>query len=98
MNVWSYSRLKAFEQCPLQFYHMKVARTYDEPETEAIRYGNLFHEAAEHYIRDESELPKGFQFAKPALDALNRFSGEKGSVSGGTLSHRILALVPSPPR
>ena len=29
---------------------------------------------------------------------MRRFSGEKGSTSGGTLSHRILALVPRPPR
>ena len=77
MKAWSYSRLKAFETCHLQFYHMKVLRTYEEPETEAMHYGNVFHEAAEEYIRDGTPLPKGFLFAKDALDALNKFKGDK---------------------
>lgn len=74
---WSYSRLKAFETCPFQFYHTKVAKTYDEPETEAIRYGNLFHEAAEQYIQHGTPLPETFQFASGALDRLNRYPGDK---------------------
>lgn len=74
---WSFSRIKAFEQCPKQFYHMKVAKTYTEAETEAMRYGTAFHEAAEFYIRDGTDLPPQFAFAKPALDSLNSFPGEK---------------------
>lgn len=74
---WSFSRIKAFEQCPKQFYHMKVAKTYTEPETEAMRYGTEFHEAAEVYVRDDVPLPGRFAFAKPALDALLRIPGEK---------------------
>lgn len=74
---WSFSRIKAFEQCPKQFYHMKVAKTYTEPETEAMRYGTEFHEAAEVYVRDGTPLPARFEFAKPALDALLRIPGEK---------------------
>jgi PD-(D/E)XK nuclease superfamily len=74
---WSYSRIKAFETCPMQFYYLKVLRAYDEPETDAMRYGTAFHEAAENYIRDGVPLPEGFLFAKAALDALNKFKGEK---------------------
>lgn len=76
-SPWSFSRLKSFEQCPKQFYHMKVAKTYTEPETEAMRYGTEFHEAAEFYVKDGTELPKHFDFAKPALDALMGFPGER---------------------
>jgi hypothetical protein len=77
MKAWSYSRLKAFETCPLQFYHMKVLRTYEEPETEAIRYGNEFHKAAEDYIATDTPLPKQFLFAQDVLDALNQYTGDK---------------------
>lgn len=76
-KAWSYSRLKAFEQCPFQFLHTKVLRTYEQPETEAMRYGNEFHKAAEDYIATDKPLPGRFMYAKDVLDALNRFGGEK---------------------
>jgi len=76
-SPWAYSHLKAFDTCPLQFYHMKVKRTYVEPETESMRYGNAFHKAAENYIGKGAPLPTGFMFAKPSLDALNNQKGEK---------------------
>tara|TARA_R110000822_G_scaffold73063_2_gene175652 strand:+ start:122 stop:859 length:738 start_codon:yes stop_codon:yes gene_type:complete len=74
---WSYSKIKAFEQCPKQFYHLKVAKDYKEPFSFAMNYGNKFHRAAEKYIRDDEELPKDFTFAKESLDILNRKEGEK---------------------
>ena len=60
---WSFSKAKAFEQCPKQFYHEKILREYPFVETEAIRYGNAFHTAAEEYIRDGTPLPKMFDYA-----------------------------------
>lgn len=77
IKPWSFSRIKAFEQCPRQFYHMKVLKTYSNPETKAMLYGTLFHEAAEFYVRDGTPLPEKFNFAKPALDALINLPGEK---------------------
>lgn len=73
---WSFSKLKAFEQCPKKFHALKVIKTYSEPETEAMMYGTLFHEAAENYVRDDEPLPKSFQFAQNALDALKKKEGE----------------------
>ena len=51
---WSFSKIKAFEQCPKQFYHMKVLKEYQDKETEAMRYGTQMHEAAENYVRDKT--------------------------------------------
>lgn len=76
-STWSFSRLKAFEQCPFQFYHMKVLQTYSEPETEAMLYGTAFHDAAEHYVAGDKELPARFDFAKALLDKLIKRKGEK---------------------
>lgn len=74
---WSFSKLKAFEQCPRQFYHVKVLKEYTEPETDAMRYGTAFHEACERYIRDGEPIPAKFSYATPVLDALNDKPGKK---------------------
>ena len=74
---WSFSKLKAFEQCPFQFYNEKVLKRYPQVESEAMLYGTRFHEAAEFYIRDGTPLPKAFLFSKAALDKLNALPGEK---------------------
>ena len=73
----SFSKIKAFQQCPKQFYHEKVIKQYPFKMTEAIRYGDQFHKAAEKYIRDGEELPKRFLYAKDSLDALKRKRGDK---------------------
>lgn len=77
VTPWSFSRIKAFQQCPKQFYHMKVLKEYEDTETEAMRYGTLMHEAAENYVRDKTPLDKSFEYIKPALDALTAIKGEK---------------------
>ena len=74
---WSFSKIKAFQQCPKQFSHEKVIKQYPFKMTEAIRYGDQFHKAAEKYIRDGEELPKRFLYAKDSLDALKRKRGDK---------------------
>jgi len=74
---WSFSKIKAFEKCPKQFYHLKVAKNYTEPETGAMLYGTEFHEACELYVRDGKELPGRFEFARGMLDALIAKPGEK---------------------
>ena len=74
---WSYSKAKSFETCPKQFYHEKILREYPFIETEAIRYGNLFHTAAEKFIRDGTPIPEKFSFAIPVLESLRDRYGEK---------------------
>jgi superfamily I DNA and/or RNA helicase len=74
---WSFSRIKAFQQCPKQFYHEKVTKQYPFKQTAATIYGNQFHRAAEKYIRDGEELDPRFEYARGALDALNAKEGEK---------------------
>jgi hypothetical protein len=77
ISPWSFSRIKAFEQCPKQFYHEKILKEYPVVETDAMRYGTEFHEAAEFYVRDGTPLPKKFKFAQGMLDALVAKQGTK---------------------
>jgi hypothetical protein len=74
---WSYSRLKAFDQCPKQFYHMKILKEYEDKETSAMRYGTMFHTAAEEYVRDATPMPAKFNYAIPAIDNLIAKRGNK---------------------
>jgi ATP-dependent helicase/DNAse subunit B len=54
--TWSFSSIKTFDQCPKKYYHTKVLKDYKEDfNTEAILYGNEFHEAAELYVRGDVE-------------------------------------------
>ena len=74
---WSFSKIKAFEQCPKQFYHEKILKEYPVEETEAMLYGTMFHTAAEEYIRGCTPMPVRFHYAVGALDSLQAKQGKK---------------------
>ena len=74
---WSYSKLKAFETCPKQFYHMKILKEYPVVESDAMRYGTDVHLACEEHIRDNKPIPKKYSYVQPSLDALKRKKGKK---------------------
>jgi hypothetical protein len=77
MVAWSFSSLKTFEQCPRKYFHTRVAKDVKEPETEAMLYGSLVHEAAEKFIRDGEPIPEKFAFLREPLERLNAIPGEK---------------------
>jgi|TARA_R110000744_G_scaffold130543_1_gene238203 hypothetical protein len=74
---WSYSKIKAFEQCPKQFYHDKILKEVPFKETEATMYGTAFHTAAEDFIGKDVPLPGKFSFAQKMLDVLKNKQGDK---------------------
>jgi hypothetical protein len=77
ITPWSFSRIKAFEQCPKQFYHIKIAKDYVEEETHAMRYGTEAHLVAEEYIGSNKPIPNKFKFMKPVLDSLKKKKGKR---------------------
>lgn len=76
-HTWSFSSIKKFQTCPLQFYETKVLKNYKEAPTEATMYGSDFHEAAEKFIGSDEELPVRFNFARAALERLKAYPGTK---------------------
>jgi RecB family exonuclease len=76
-RVWSFSRIKAFENCPKQFYHVHVLKQFPFQETEATRYGTEFHLACEEFVRDGVPVPPKFAFVTAALEALKALPGDK---------------------
>jgi hypothetical protein len=76
-GAWSYSRMKGFETCPKQYYHVNVLKEYPFEETVATRYGNEFHKAAELYIKDNQPVPGKFAEFEPILQSLRDKPGDK---------------------
>ena len=77
ITPWSFSRLKAFEQCPKQFFHLKIAKDYEDKVSEAMLYGTKAHLIAEEYIRDGKPIPKAFAYMEGPLQALSNKRGNK---------------------
>ena len=75
--TWSYSSLKTFEQCPKKYYHLKVLQDVKDTGSQATRYGNEVHKAAERYIKTGTPLPPKFSFVQDVLNVLKDIPGEK---------------------
>lgn len=75
--AWSYSKMKAFETCPKQFYHVTVLNQFPFKDTDATIYGKEFHTVCENFIRDGVEVPPKFSFIKPTLEKLASMPGDK---------------------
>ena len=76
-GAWSYSKMKGFETCPKQYYHVTVLKEHPFKETDATRYGNEFHKAAELFIKDGTPIPGKFAQYTDILEALRDRPGEK---------------------
>ena len=74
---WSYSGLSQFQTCPRQYEAHRVTKEVPYVETEAIKYGNELHKAAELYIKSSANLPDEFMFIKPYLDKLLDLHGKR---------------------
>jgi hypothetical protein len=56
--AWSYTFLSTYDRCPRQAEAKYVNKTYPyEGESEALRWGNNVHDAMEHRINTNKELP-----------------------------------------
>jgi len=77
VGAWSYSRIKNFETCPKQYYHVKVLGEFPFEGTAATQYGTEFHTAAENFIRNGEELPGKFVQYAPLMETLRARPGEK---------------------
>jgi PD-(D/E)XK nuclease superfamily len=75
--TWSYSSLGLFQQCPRKYYHLRVIKDIQEPETEAIMFGKEVHKAAEDYIGQGVPIPAKYKFIEPVLKILENIQGEK---------------------
>lgn len=74
---WSYSGLKQYETCALQYHEVKVLKKYPREETDATRYGTRLHEQGELFIKEGRPLDPDFKFMQPTVDSLAAMPGRK---------------------
>ena len=77
MPKHSYSKVKAYETCPLKYYETQVLKNYPRVDTEATLYGTQVHEQAELFIKDGRPLDEAFKFMRPTVDTLAAMPGRK---------------------
>jgi len=75
--AWSYSRLKNFETCPKQFWHLNIQKDVKMPESKEMGYGKKVHKAIELFITSAQPLPADLQHLMPVLDKFVSAPGEK---------------------
>ena len=68
----SYSALKLYDNCPLRYWHQRIAKTVTDPGSEASLYGERIHKSIELYLRDDVELPDELSKLKPTLLVLRQ--------------------------
>jgi hypothetical protein len=75
--AWSYSRLKAFEDCPRRYYETQVCKDkWPEPKSEMLQWGDAVHKAMADSLRTGKPLPTVFHIYEPWLDKVRRTQGE----------------------
>lgn len=61
---WSHSHVDTFETCPRQYEAKYVTKEVVFKETDATRWGNHVHDAAERYLRDGTPVPSDVPYQK----------------------------------
>jgi hypothetical protein len=74
---WSYSRLKDFMGCPRRHYETQIAKNFQQPYTQALRYGNAVHKALEKYAVDGTPLPNNYKRYQGYVDGILEIDGNK---------------------
>jgi CRISPR/Cas system-associated exonuclease Cas4 (RecB family) len=75
--TWSYSSLKQYQNCPKQYYEIKVAQNYTIIPSEKMIYGTEVHKALEDYVKDGKELATNYLRFKNSVDSLIAIPGVK---------------------
>jgi hypothetical protein len=74
--AWSYSRLKAFEDCPRRYHEIQVKKEWAEEKTAMLEFGDAVHKAMATSLRKDEPLPTKFKQYQQWIDKVARTDGE----------------------
>jgi hypothetical protein len=75
---WSFSRLKAFEDCPRRYYETQVLKNkWPEERSEQLSWGDAVHAAMADSLRTKKPLPLAYRPYQEWIDKVNRTKGEQ---------------------
>lgn len=71
----SYSSIKMFENCALQYYHVRIAKTVINKGGEATIWGERVHKQLEDRLKNNVDLLPESAMHEPAVVALEKLTG-----------------------
>jgi hypothetical protein len=75
--AWSFSRLKAFEDCPRRYHETQIKKDkWPEKRSAQLDWGDAVHKALATALRDGTPLPTVFRIFQHWIDKVNRTAGE----------------------
>lgn len=74
----SYSKIKAFENCPKKYGHLYVTKDVKEEDSEHLRIGNEIHLALAKAVKDNVPLPKDLEIHQHWVDKFRAGMGTPG--------------------
>ena len=72
---WSFSRLKAYQTCALQYYELQIARNFQQSEHPTTAWGVRGHTALELRVRDKTPLPPEFSYLEALAVGIESLPG-----------------------
>lgn len=77
VTAWSYSRLAAYEQCPLQMYEKFIAKSIPTDDSPAMKRGNVIHKGLADFLQGKAEgVPRDalvFPRCEQVISEINAF-------------------------
>lgn len=73
--AWSYSRLKAYEDCPLRYVETQIKKTFTD-KTSDQTWGDMVHAALAQALRTGEPLPTKFHIYQKWVDKVAQTDGE----------------------
>jgi PD-(D/E)XK nuclease superfamily/Homing endonuclease len=73
---WSFSRLKAFEDCPRRYHEVQVLKKWPEERSEQLKRGDEVHDAMALALIGGKPLPEKYATYQPWIDKVVRTKGE----------------------
>jgi hypothetical protein len=74
---WSFSRLKAFEDCPRRYHETMVKKgAWPEESSPMLEFGDAVHKAMAKALRENTPLPTKFKQYQQWVDKVARTEGE----------------------
>ena len=71
----SFSSIKMFENCPLQYYHVRIAKTVVNKGGEATIWGERVHKQLEERLKKNVELPPETSSGEPICASIEKLKG-----------------------
>lgn len=75
--AWSYTALKQFENCPLQYKLMRVTKQVKDSDSAASMWGKRVHSALDGYLTKDAPLPETLVQYQPLADKIKARPGKR---------------------